>query len=80
KNKIPDSAGFTMLRKLDCAVIQRLHKSMDDQKMPFDTVKGYFQEGNPIYSGAGIHEKSHIQICVRNEDNIKAYFMPRIVE
>lgn len=28
--------------------------------------------------GAGIKEKSHIQICVRNTNCIKGYFLPRI--
>lgn len=37
-----------------------------------------FTEGKPLYPGAGFHEKSHIQICVRNPNCIKGYF--RILE
>ena len=38
----------------------------------------YFQEGKDAFEGSGIKEKSHIQICVRNTDCIKGYFLPRI--
>jgi hypothetical protein len=42
--------------------------------MPFDTVKGIFQEGAPIYQEAGFREKTHIQICVRDPECIKGVF------
>lgn len=32
---------------------------------PYDTVRGLFVEGDPIYPEAGFHKKTHIQICVR---------------
>jgi hypothetical protein len=31
-------------------------------------------EGQPIYETSGFHEKTHIQICVRNPKNIKGVF------
>ena len=77
KNKAPDAGGFNLVRPLDCAVIKNLHKMLEKQKVAFDTVYGYFQEGVDSYPGAGIKEKSHIQICVRNTDCIKGYFLPR---
>lgn len=43
----------------------------------FDSTRGVFTEGGAAYKGAGIFEKSHIQICIRNFNNIKGFFLPR---
>ena len=77
KNELPDDGGFSLIRKLDCAVIKNLHTMVKKEDVEFDTVYGYFQEGKDAFEGAGIKEKSHIQICVRNTDCIKGYFLPR---
>ncbi|MFT4028170.1 MAG: hypothetical protein QM676_15445 [Novosphingobium sp.] len=61
------------LRKLDCAVIQQLHDEAADA--PFDTVRGMFTEGEPIYPGAGYYSSSHVQIAVRNRSCIKGLFL-----
>ncbi len=64
-----------LLRRLDCAVIRNLHSIReDDSKQPFDTVRGPFREGQPIYDNSGFFEKTHIQIAVRNPEQIKGYF------
>jgi hypothetical protein len=54
-----------LLCRLDCAVIKYLHSLLaaSGQK-PFDTVRGVFREGPPIYENSGFFEKTHIQICV----------------
>ena len=77
KNKCPDEGGFDIIRPLDCAVINYLHDMLKDKGIIFDTVCGYFQEGKEAFEGSGIREKSHIQICVRNTNCIKGYFIPR---
>lgn len=77
KNKAPDNGGFNLIRPLDCAVIKNLHAMMKPENINFDTVYGYFQEGVDAFSGSGIKEKSHIQVCVRNPHCIKGYFLPR---
>lgn len=33
---------------------------------PFASVRGVFQEGGPVYPGAGFHEASHVQVAVRD--------------
>jgi hypothetical protein len=69
----PDKAG----RKLDCAVINALHTQRHDEDLPaFDSVRGPFLEGDPVYAGAGFRAESHIQICVCKVDCIKGYFRP----
>ena len=78
-NSRDDDGGFKLVRKLDCAVINNIHKMIEDEGgTSFDTVYGCFQEGTAAYPEAGIREKTHIQICVRNLDCIKGYFLPRI--
>lgn len=72
--KLPDRKG----RYRDCAVINSLHTIMEKEKMrEFDTVRSVFFEGSQIYDNAGFYERSHIQICVRNPNCIKAVFDPR---
>jgi hypothetical protein len=64
-----------LMRVLDCAVIERLHRINQEQNQPaFDTVRGVFREGKPIYGSSGFYAKTHIQICVRNLACIKGVF------
>ncbi len=77
-NGSDDLFGDLLLRRLDCAVINYLHKVMDETRQPpFDTVRGMFTEGGALFPGAGIQEKSHTQIAVRNAQCIVGFFWPR---
>ena len=64
--------------KLDCAVTNLLHQIREDSELPaYDTVRGLFWEGAPIYEGAAVPMNSdHIQICVRDASCILGYFRP----
>lgn len=91
KNKdLPkDKYHDLILRELDCAVIEYLHQKIDEQIIAdisaksfsefrhFDTIRGIFTEGGPAFDGAGIQTKNHIQICIRNLNCIKGFFIPR---
>jgi hypothetical protein len=91
KNKdLPkDEHHDLIFRELDCAVIEYMHQKIAEQisrdisnegfsaLKHFDTVRGIFTEGGPVYEGAGIQSKSHIQICIRNLNCIKGFFKPR---
>jgi hypothetical protein len=71
----PVNGPTSWMRYLDCAVIRRLHEIIDDSNSPaIDSVRGIFQEGDPIYPGSAFLEKTHIQIAVLNPDCIKAIF------
>lgn len=65
-----------MLRpELDCDVINWLHyirKKEGDE--PFQSVKGVFIEGDPIYPDANFKQNTHIQIAVRDPKCIKGVF------
>ncbi len=77
-NHPKDSGNDKVLRHLDCAIIEFMHRFLKDNKeKPFDSVRAAFVEGSPIYPDAGFHEKTHIQICVINPNCIKGVFLPR---
>lgn len=74
----PIDGEDTLIRRLDCAVIETIHLLNEAVEKPqYDTVRGVFFEGKELYPGAGFKEKNHIQICVRNRNCIKGYFLPR---
>jgi hypothetical protein len=78
KNKAVKGSKDKLLRELDCAVIENLHTMQRQiQFDPFDSVRGVFVEGDELYPGAGFHDKNHIQICIRNPNCIKGFFIPR---
>ena len=67
-----------LLRELDCAVIERIHQfNRETKKRPYDSVRGVFIEGNPVYKDSGIMEKTHTQLCIINPNCIKGYFKPQ---
>lgn len=67
------------LRKLDCAVLNWwLNSWANSQGVPFDTVRGVFQEGDPAFPGSGIRLKSHVQVSVRNPGAVLGYFNPTL--
>jgi hypothetical protein len=80
-----DKQRGKILRVLDCAVIEFMHTRISLQAQAdiqtkgyttyknFDSTRGIFTEGRPAFDGAGIFEKSHVQICVRNLNCIKGF-------
>ena len=73
--ELPKNEGGA--RILDCAVFMNLHYMLSKRDIPsYDTVRGAFSEGKPIYEGCAIDDKTHIQICVRNTEAILGYFLP----
>lgn len=65
-------------RHLDCATVNFVHLLRAKKGLPaYDTVRGPFTEGRPLYEGAKIMDRTHIQICVRNPRvSIRGYFRP----
>jgi len=66
-------------RNLDCAVIKHLHRARrvlaPDE--PYETVRALFVEGEPLYEGAGFHDRTHVQICVLDQRRIFGVFRLR---
>lgn len=64
-------------RELDCQVIQALHTYRKEQGLPaYDSVRAPFPEDEPLYEGAELRARNHIQLAVINPDCIKGYFRP----
>jgi hypothetical protein len=90
KDHKKDEHNDKLIRTLDCAVIQFCHTTMDEEIRiqieskgiseikSFDTVRGVFTEGGAAFPGAAIQKKSHIQVCIRNLDVIKGFFIPKV--
>lgn len=89
KNLAHDKYKDLILRELDCAVIEYLHQKVGEkikedislkkysELKHFDSTRDVFTEGGPAFDGAGIQTKNHIQICIRNLNCIKGFFIPR---
>jgi hypothetical protein len=81
--------GDKLMRFRDCATIEFMHQKIREQILAdvtskgyskykqFDSIRGMFPEGDPAYDGAGFREKSHTQICIRNPNCIKGFFLKR---
>jgi hypothetical protein len=66
------------LRELDCAVINDCLMRMARRDIPFDTVRGAFLEGPPVFPGTTMSVETHIQIAVLNVDCILGVFRPNL--
>jgi hypothetical protein len=70
------SLGWTLPKNqkkrhdLDCLVINKFVKFMErfvgEQGISFQTVRGVFEEGRPLFAGSAIRAQSHVQIAVRD--------------
>ena len=66
--------------KLDCAVFNLLYKTSDDQGSSIQTARAVYVPADTrkrIWKGSWISEETHLQICVRNPDNILAVWHVR---
>lgn len=64
---------------LDCLIIN-VASTREDGTSRFDTVRGCFPEGAPLFPGSHILSKTHVQIAVRNPACIVGYFRPKNLE
>ena len=75
-----ESSGDKIIRRLDCAVmnclfeILRTAQESPPKSQPYTTVRALFPEGSELYPGAGFRDKTHIQICVRDPEQILGVF------
>lgn len=65
------------LRFLDCAVLNAYLQAADDQAgKSYQTVRGAFREGRPVFNRSCIYAETHIQIAVRDPACIVGVFRP----
>jgi hypothetical protein len=78
-DSLPQNRGREgKLRELDCMVINTCIAQLRLSGEQYDTVRGAFLEGSPVYPGAGFARESHIQIAVRNPSCILGVFQPNL--
>jgi hypothetical protein len=79
-NPAEESGTDRILRRLDCAIMNYLYEIAETAQesnpkiQPYATVRAMFREGTELYPGAGFREKTHIQICVREAEQILGVF------
>jgi hypothetical protein len=90
RNHRKDKHNDKLIRELDCAVIEYCHAKIDQEikfqmtskgfsyLQAYDSVRGLFTEGGEAFPGAAIQKKNHIQVCIRNVDMIKGFFIPKV--
>ena len=72
---LPKNTG--VLHHLDCAFLNWAIPEIEQRTdARFQTVRGVFIEGEAVFPGGHILEKSHIQIAVRDPGCIVGYFHP----
>lgn len=77
--ELPVNAGGSpdhKLRRRDCAVLNWYLDNAEQAGVFYDTVRGAFTEGGPVFEGSGIHRETHIQIAVRSPTSIVGVFRP----
>lgn len=69
------------MHRLDCAFLNWAIPTIErGSGVRFQTVRGAFVEGEPVYPSAQIFMHSHIQIAVRDPDAIVGFFHPVTVD
>lgn len=71
----PENDGAKRLA--DCALINDYCDRMERLGTPVHTVRGLFQEGEPVMRGSAILLENHIHIVARAPDAIVGLFKPR---
>ena len=74
---LPSNGKFC--HDLDCIVVNSTCEYLASQGLAYDTVRGAFPEGDPVFAESKILTKTHVQICVRNPEVVVAYFIPKIL-
>lgn len=78
RNSKPRADGTKLFHALDRAVIEFAIKfSEEEDGRKFDTVRGAFWEGCPVFPDSEIQKQSHIQIAIRNPECVLGYFRPK---
>lgn len=75
---VPSNTGRDLkARFADCALLNWYLGEAARDGLCYDSVRGAFIEGDPVFEGSAIHLESHIQICVRTPGCVIGVFQPR---
>ncbi len=75
---VPANTGRDLKARFgDCALLNWYLGEAARDGLRYDSVRGAFIEGDPVFEGSAIHLESHIQICVRTPGCVIGVFQPR---
>ena len=76
--KFADHSGAYLVRALDCAVLEYLHKLRIEANLPaYDSVIGALWERSGLTGETGLADQNQMHICIRNQACIRGYFRVR---
>ena len=76
---LPENCGPDRKRRdLDCLILNECLDRLLLRGIEYDTVRGAFLEGDPVYPGAGFSRETHLQIAVRNPSCLLGVFRPNL--
>jgi hypothetical protein len=78
--KIPIPTNGQDKMGLDCAIMNWVYTQSDETATPIETCRGVFVPTNRakrVWKRSWIYDEAHIQICVRNQQNILALWHVR---
>ena len=76
---LPENHGPDRKRRdLDCLVINECLDRLRQRGIEYDTVRGAFLEGDPVYPGAGFSRETHLQVAMRDPSCILGVFRPNL--
>jgi hypothetical protein len=73
--KLPIPQNYRDKKSLDCAIFNLIYTQSDSVPTPIETSRAVYvptAKAKRVWTGSWIYEEAHIQICVRNANNILA--------
>ncbi|PTN53934.1 hypothetical protein [Stenotrophomonas panacihumi] len=77
-----DEDADNVLRHLDNAIFNHIHRAREaiPHSLPYQAVRGAFQQGAELVPRSGFHRDSHIQIALRDLACVIGWFLPQLNE
>ena len=75
---LPTNKAGGKRRELDCLAINDCLERQEEAGWRYDSVRGAFLEGPPVFPGTTISKETHIQVAVRNPACILGVFRPNL--
>jgi len=75
--------NYNARKYLDCAVFQNFYQVQQDQGVAVDTARAVYVPtgGNKrLWERSWLHRETHVQLCVRNADNILGVWIAKPVD
>ncbi len=78
--KLPIPKNMRSRKNLDCAILNWIYSQSDTTETPIETSRGVYvptDSAKRVWTGSWIYDEAHIQVCVREQQNILALWHVR---